>query len=246
MPEFNTTSSSLGKRLLYSVTPFLVFSLGFFPLLILIKIYLYLLNIDRIWGLLLLPFFLSGGIALSLFSQLFISGGIIKLFKIKYEPGVYGYSFSDNNSYKWMIVCALYNPLRRIIEIIHVGRVKYVYYRLLGMKIGKNTLIGGVIKDPCVTEFGDNTTIGEFAIIYGHIHNYKNVTIKIGRVIIGNNCIVGAGSIIMPGSVLQDNVTLAAGALVTQDQILETGKTYAGVPAREIKTDTETSKTKME
>ncbi|MCK4347878.1 MAG: hypothetical protein KAW47_04600, partial [Thermoplasmatales archaeon] len=56
----------------------------------------------------------------------------------------------------------------------------------------------------------------------------------IGRIKIGNNCVIGAGAIIMPGATLQDNVVLAAGALVTQNQVLEEGKTYAGIPAKEI------------
>ena len=112
--------------------------------------------------------------------------------------------------------------------------MKNIYYKLLGMKIGKNTLIGGVIKDPCVTEFGDNVTMGEYSIIYGHIQDYSKGIITINRIIIGNNCVIGAGAIIMPGAILQDNVILAAGALVKQNQVLEEGKTYAGVPAKEI------------
>ena len=121
--------------------------------------------------------------------------------------------------------------------ILHVG-IKNVYYKLLGMKIGKNTLVGGVIKDPCVAEFGENITMGEYAVIYGHIHNYEKETIAIDKVTIGNNCVIGAGAIVMPGAVIQDNVTVAAGALVTKNQVLEKGKTYGGVPAKEIKKKT--------
>ena len=51
-----------------------------------------------------------------------------------------------------------------------------IYLRLLGMKLGKNTLLGCIIKDTCVTEIGDNATTGEYAIIYGHIHNYQKGT----------------------------------------------------------------------
>ena len=113
--------------------------------------------------------------------------------------------------------------------------MKNIYYKLLGMKIGENSLVGGIIKDPCVTEFGDNTTMGEYAIIYGHIQDYSKETLIINRIKIGNNCIIGAGAIIMPGATFQDNVTLAAGALVTQNQVLKKGKIYAGIPAKEIK-----------
>ena len=103
------------------------------------------------------------------------------------------------------------------------------------MKIGENTLVGGVVKDPCVSEFGENTTIGEYSIIYGHILDYAKETITINKIKIGNNCVIGAGAIIMPGVIIEDDVTLAAGAIVTQNQILKKRKTYAGVPCKEVK-----------
>jgi acetyltransferase-like isoleucine patch superfamily enzyme len=167
-------------------------------------------------------------------SQLTFSGFIIKIFKINYNLGTYNYNYLDNNSFKWILYCSIYNPCRKIIEIFPIGRFKNFYYRLIGMKIGKNSLVGGVIKDPCITLFGNNVTMGEYSIIYGHIHNYKIGNIIIKKVKIGNNCIIGAGSIIMPGSILEDDVILASGAVVIQDQILEKGKTYGGIPAEEI------------
>ena len=102
------------------------------------------------------------------------------------------------------------------------------------MKIGKNTLVGGVIKDPCVTSFGNNSTMGEYAIIYGHIHNFEKGTILIDPVSIGNNCVIGAGAIIMPGAIIEDNVTVAAGALVTKKQRLISDNMYAGIPAKKL------------
>ena len=71
-------------------------------------------------------------------------------------------------------------------------------------------------------------------MIYGHIHNNEKETITIAKVSIGNNCVIGAGAIVMPGAVIKDHVVLAAGALVTKNQVLEKGKTYGGVPAKEI------------
>ena len=106
---------------------------------------------------------------------------------------------------------------------------------MLGMKIGENTLVGGTIMDPCLTEFGDNCTMGLYAVIYGHIHDYEKETLTLGRIKIGNNCVIGAGAFIMPGAVIEDNVKLAAGSVVTKGQVLKKGKIYAGIPAREIK-----------
>lgn len=228
------SSRSATGPILLSIIVFIIFSLGFFPMVLAGKLVLYFLTFDKLWHFLLLPFLIYLGVVILIISEISISGLIIKLFNIKYKPGTYEYSFYDRNTFKWIIVCSLYTPCRKIIEIFPVGAMKNIYYKLLGMKIGENTLVGGIIKDPCVTEFGNNVTMGEYAIIYGHIQDYSKRIITIGRIKIGNNCVIGAGAIIMPGATLQDNVVLAAGALVTQNQILEDGKTYAGIPAKEI------------
>ena len=138
-------------------------------------------------------------------------------------------------AFKWMVVCVFYTPMRKIIEIFPVGEMKYRYYRMLGMKIGKNTLVGGTIMDPCLTEIGDNCTIGLYSVIYGHIHNFEKATILIDRIKIGNNCVIGAGAYVMPGAVLEDDVKVATGAVVLKGQVLKKGKVYGGVPAKEIK-----------
>ncbi|MCK5459363.1 MAG: hypothetical protein KAI20_05685, partial [Thermoplasmatales archaeon] len=196
---------------------------------------LYFIAFDKFWHFLLLPFILYIGIAIVVVSLLLISGVIIRIFNIRYEPGMYEYTFKNKNSFKWIVICSLYTPCRKILEIFPMGRIKIIYYKLLGMKIGKNTLVGGVIKDPCLTEFGDNVTMGEYSCVYGHIHNMEKETIEMKKVIIGNNCVIGAGAFIMPGAVLEDDVTVAAGALVTKNQVLEKGKIYGGIPAKEIK-----------
>jgi acetyltransferase-like isoleucine patch superfamily enzyme len=227
-------SGFITGSILLSIIVFIIFSLGFFPIVFGGKLLLHFLAFDKLWHFLFLPFIIYIGVVVLIISELSISGLIIKLFNIKYKPGTYEYSFNNKNTFKWIIICSLYTPCRKIIEIFPVGTMKNIYYKLLGMKIGENTLVGGVIKDPCVTEFGDNVTMGEYAIIYGHIQDYSKGIITINRIKIGNNCVIGAGAIIMPGATLQDDVVLAAGALVKQNQVLEKGKTYAGVPAKEI------------
>lgn len=186
------------------------------------------------WHFLLLPVIIYVGAVLFFISELYITGGIIKLFRITYQPGTYEYSLRNKNTFKWTLICVLYTPFRKFLEIFPLGRIRQSYLHLLGMKIGTNSLVGGVIKDPCLTEFGNNVTMGEYAIIYGHIHNMQFETILMDRVRVGNNCVIGAGAIIMPGAVLEDDSVVAAGALVTKGQILLKGKMYGGIPAKEI------------
>ena len=219
---------------LISFIAFIVFSIGFFPTVIFGKIVIFVINFNEVWHFILLPFLIYIGIIITLFFQFLISGLFIHVFNYKYKPGIYPYIYSNKMSYNWMVVCTLYTPMRRLLEIFPLGATKYMYYRLLGMKIGKNTLIGGTVMDPCITEFGNNCTMGLYSVIYGHIHDFEKEIILIDKIIIGNNVIIGAGAIIMPGVIIEDNVKIAAGAVITKGQLLKKGKIYGGVPAKEI------------
>ena len=226
---------SLIRVLFIQFLIFIIATLGFIPLIIFVYAVYYVFNPHLLLHWILLPVFIYFASIILLVSQYLISGIFISVFNIKYEPGTYPYELKNKNALKWVIVCSLYTPGRKILEIFPLGFLKYTYLKLVGMKIGTNSLVGGVIKDPCVTSFGDNTTMGEYAIIYAHIHNVEKGTITIKKVTIGNNCVIGAGAIIMPGVTIEDNVIVAAGALVPQDQVLKKGNIYAGIPAKEIK-----------
>jgi len=234
--ESSKNSSGLPTgALLITIISFIVFSLGFLPVIIFGKITLMVISFQELWHFFLLPFLICIGIVIIIVYQLLFSGLIIHLFNIKYKPGVYEYTYKDKMSFKWILICSLYTPWRKILGSFLFGEMKYVYYRFLGMKIGKNTLVGGTVMDPCLTEFGDNCTMGLYAVIYGHIHDYEKGTIMMDRIKIGNNVVIGAGVLIMPGAVVQDNVKIAAGAVVTKGQVLKKNSIYAGIPAKELK-----------
>ena len=228
-----TFTSSI-KLSMISIISFIVFSIGFIPLIVSVKLILYVMTFDKILDFILLPFIIALELLILLVSELLISGIVIRVFNIKYTEGTYEYSVKNKMAFRWMLLCQLYTPIRKILEIIPMGRLGIVYLKLLGMKIGKNTLLGCTIKDPCVTEIGDNVTIGEYAILYAHIHNYEKETITIKKVRIENNCIVGAGAIIMPGVTMKENAVLGAGGLATKNRVLEKNKVYGGNPAKEI------------
>ncbi|MEH6589322.1 MAG: gamma carbonic anhydrase family protein [Halioglobus sp.] len=66
---------------------------------------------------------------------------------------------------------------------------------------------------------GSDVTIGHNATLHGCT--------------IGNRVLVGMGAIVMDGAVVEHDVVIAAGALVTPGKTLRTGFLYAGSPARE-------------
>lgn len=56
---------------------------------------------------------------------------------------------------------------------------------------------------------------------------------------IGDRCLVGMGSIVMDGAVLEPDLILAAGSLVTEGKVLESGYLWCGSPARRLRKLTE-------
>ena len=72
---------------------------------------------------------------------------------------------------------------------------------------------------------GDDVTIGHRALLHGCT--------------VGNRVLVGMGAIIMDNVIVEDDVMIAAGALVTPGKHLRSGHLYAGSPAREVRALTE-------
>ena len=56
---------------------------------------------------------------------------------------------------------------------------------------------------------------------------------------IGNDCLVGMGSTVLDGAVLEDKVMLGANSLVSPGKRLESGYLYVGSPARQVRKLTE-------
>jgi carbonic anhydrase/acetyltransferase-like protein (isoleucine patch superfamily) len=72
---------------------------------------------------------------------------------------------------------------------------------------------------------GSEVTIGHNATLHGCT--------------LGDRVLVGMGAIVMDGAVVESEVVIAAGALVTPNKILKSGFLYGGSPAREMRPLTE-------
>ncbi len=68
---------------------------------------------------------------------------------------------------------------------------------------------------------GDYVTIGHSVILHGCN--------------IGNECLIGMGSIILDDVVIPDHVMVGAGSLVAQGKTLESGMLYLGRPAKAVR-----------
>jgi len=72
---------------------------------------------------------------------------------------------------------------------------------------------------------GDYVTIGHSVVLHGCT--------------IGDECLIGMGSIILDDAVIPSRVVIGAGSLVTQGKVLESGMLYMGRPAKAVRALTE-------
>src|SRR5690554_6055926 len=72
---------------------------------------------------------------------------------------------------------------------------------------------------------GDDVTIGHKVLLHGCT--------------LGSRVLIGMGSIVMDGAVIEDEVILGAGSLVPANKRLRSGYLYMGSPAKEVRALTE-------
>jgi len=110
------------------------------------------------------------------------------------------------------------------------------------IRIGNNTNIqdGSVLhisyaKLPLIVgaelHIGNEVTVGHKVLLHGCR--------------VGNQCLIGMGSIVMDNVVIEDQVILGAGSVVTPGRRLESGFLYFGSPAKKIRPLTDAEKTNL-
>ncbi|GGY49775.1 gamma carbonic anhydrase family protein [Pseudoduganella albidiflava] len=107
--------------------------------------------------------------------------------------------------------------LRGDVNEIHIGRCSNIQDLTMGHVAHKSS--NKPQGAPLVV--GDYVTVGHSVILHGCR--------------IGNECLVGMGSIVMDDAVIADRVMLGAGSLVPPGKTLESGFLYMGRPAEKIR-----------
>ncbi len=113
--------------------------------------------------------------------------------------------------------------------------------------VGKDSSVwfGAVIRgdnEPIVV--GEGTSIQDNAVLHtekGHpLTIGSNVTVGHGAIVhctsVGDNTMVGMGSILLDGAVIGKNCIIGAGAVVKENAVVPDGTMMVGVPAKPVRT----------
>ncbi|MEW6725460.1 MAG: acyltransferase [Bacillota bacterium] len=124
--------------------------------------------------------------------------------------------------------------------------LKNVFYRLTGMKVGRNVAVGAMaVFDffyPELITLEDNVVIGYNATILAHeflVHEYR-----LGPVVVGANTLISANSTVLAGVTIGSNTQISAMSLVNTD--VPHNVLAGGVPVRVIRKLGETEEPGLE
>ena len=120
-----------------------------------------------------------------------------------------------------------------VVYHIPIPQVRNFFYRILGTDIGKNTDFSAKTD----VYFPELVSIGENCIIAGEAkllaHEFLQGEYRKGKIEIKDNVVIGQDSLILPGVKIGENAIVGAGSVVTKD--VEANTVVAGNPARKIR-----------
>ena len=95
------------------------------------------------------------------------------------------------------------------LELITPTPLNLLFYKMMGMKIGKGSHINTTnISDPCMIEIGNNVTIGGSAHLFAHYNSHQYLIVA--PIKIGDDVTVGLKATIMGDVEIGDGVIISA------------------------------------
>ncbi|MGK5087738.1 hypothetical protein WDW86_09285 [Bdellovibrionota bacterium FG-2] len=120
-----------------------------------------------------------------------------------------------------------------ILDFITPTPFNLLFYRMMGMKIGKDAQINSSnISDPGLIELGDRATIGGSATVLAHYG--VGGFLVISPVKIGAGATLGLRAIVMGGVEIGVNAKILPNSVVLPKTKIPAGETWGGIPARKI------------
>jgi acetyltransferase-like isoleucine patch superfamily enzyme len=106
-------------------------------------------------------------------------------------------------------------------------------HQRFGAKIGKHCAIRDAILSPEFVEIGNNVIIGLGAVVQSYW--YEQDRFIIGKVVIGNNAIIGSHTGLLPFTIIGEDAVVDSEAFVLPQSEVPAGTFVAGKPAVPVK-----------
>jgi serine acetyltransferase len=127
-----------------------------------------------------------------------------------------------NTVKKWPLYIAATNPFPWL-------KNRFVL-RFFGVKIGKHCICDNCWISSEFVEIGNNVIIGMNSTLISFGIEQEKFIIK--KISVGNNAVIGAKCVLLPGTTIQNFAKLSAHSYTSYESLLEEGKIYMGHPAK--------------
>ncbi len=165
--------------------------------------------------------------ACSFVTALLLPIGIKWLLVGRLHPGKYelwGWFFL-----RWWIV----EKILQMAPIVFLSGTPLInlYARAMGAKLGQKCVLRThLLHCMDLVDIGAGTSIGEGTHLYGY--EVSENMLLLDKITIGKNCFIGANSVIMPGTTMEDESLLADQSLLPNYAKIPKGEAFSGSPAR--------------
>lgn len=113
-----------------------------------------------------------------------------------------------------------------------VMRSGFLPVPLLGARLGSNTYTSGILFDPIFVSIGDNSIVGQGALVIPHAIEGEHLSHEPVR--IGNQVTIGANAVVLQGCVIEDGAVVAIGAVVAKGTHIGRNEVWGGIPAKRL------------
>lgn len=218
-------------QLLFAIFMYVMGSLFFGAALVpgvalFLKVWQATLATTPIWRLFALGVALSAGFFIFGLTLIVLVGTFRTVLGLRLKEGTY--PLFSGEAMKWAFISSLFLMIHyTFIDFILLTPFANLLFRLLGAKLGKNVHFNSkYVFDATLLEIGDNTVVGGGAIINCHI--VERASLKLRKVKIGSNVLLGSHCTVMPGCEIGDRAIIAAGTIVPKGTIVPARTVYAG------------------
>jgi len=146
-------------------------------------------------------------------------------------------SVASKDGQRWFLAAVIMAVLYRSpfhSMTVGISLFAQMFFRGMGARMPDSTFLGQevLIRDPWFLEMGEHVSTGSGVLFLGHIGHNKELFL--GKVVIGDDVVIGIRTIIFPDVHIGNHVRIGAGAVVVRGTRIPDGETWVGVPARKL------------
>ncbi len=183
----------------------------------------------------MLPLMLMGMWVVFILCAIFFSKIFLSIVNLLHKPreGVFLRSRQDKDYRYWSLRSTIKKFAFWAAHTFPLVWMDVLAFKAFNVKTRMGTAFFNAWVDSEFLEIGNNTMIGLGAVVLSAAVVGDYFIIK--KTKIGDNVLIGAHTIVMPGTTIEDDVILGGMASTTIGQKLEAGWTYMGEPAKKFK-----------